>query len=171
MTIPSKHREEELNLSYLQSVATIAGFTFEGTRQDYGIDGHFRGIGQMPDGRYYPKSYILNFQAKATTEAVKLHDGIHISYEMEAKYYNKLAYMNCNNSSACLLIVLALPSDESKWVRFRENALLMSGCCYWGIIKQESANSSKVAVRMLRSNQFNPISLTKLYQDVKDGKL
>lgn len=171
MATPIGDKKQELNFSYLQVVAATAGFAFGRNTQDFGIDGHFRQIGQMPNGNYYAKTQTLNFQAKATENATRLQNGTQISYTMEVEYYNKLAYMNKDNSSPCLLVVLALPKGMSEWAAFDEDIMQLSGCCYWEIIRQETQNIGNVAVRIPRSNQFNPEALVNLYQAMLDGNL
>jgi hypothetical protein len=164
-------KKQELNLSYLQTVAAIAGFAFNVRRQDYGIDGSFHGIGQLATGEYYEKTWALNYQAKATVRAKRLTDEATISYALKAEAYNKLVHANNEGPTPCLLIVLALPQDESAWAQFDEDFLAMSGCCYWSIIRDDNHNASSVTVRLPRVNQFNPKALADLYQSVIDGSL
>jgi hypothetical protein len=63
----------------------------------------------------------------------------------------------------CILLLKVLPTNEESWLSADEKGLFLGGACYWEYIQGEySPNKGSVRIRIPRTQQFTPDSLSRL---------
>ena len=135
---------------------------------DYGVDGTFHPIKQIGSS-LCDSGFPLDFQLKATTNWQI--NGTEIIYRMSADAYNKLIDRDNNNRAIPqILILLCLPQNPSEWLEVNEDQLMLRKCCYWHRLRgQLTTNSSKVTVRIPRTQVLHVQSLLELLDQVTQG--
>lgn len=72
---------------------------------------------------------ILRIQLKCTSSPIQCADkGDHLIYKLNVKNYNELCM---EGTSDIILALLVLPEDESEWLTWTQEDLLIKGCMYW----------------------------------------
>ena len=147
-------QKSRLSLSYIQTVASHAGFGVDEPKIDYdSVDGSLYGdFGKRPR---------IEFQAKSTSQDVVREDYIHFS--LPVKTYNDLRIDAINPR---ILIVLIMPQASDEWLEQTQSALCIRKCAYWMSLKgrPETSNTSRVTVQLPLSNVFNVEQLTDMMQ-------
>ena len=151
----SNMRKSRLSLSYIEAVASHAGFWVDEPKADYdSIDGTLK----ADSG----KRSRIEFQAKATSQDVVREDYIHFS--LPVKNYNDLRIGA--PVVPRILIVLVMPQSTDEWVEQTQSALCIRKCAYWMSLEgcPETSNTSSVTVQLPLSNVFNVEQLTGMMQ-------
>lgn len=147
-------QKSRLSLSYIEAVASHAGFGVDEPKVDYdSVDGTLKAdFGKRPR---------IEFQAKATSQDVVREDYIHFS--LPVKTYNDLRIEAINPR---ILIVLLMPQASDEWLEQTQSALCIRKCAYWMSLKgrSETSNASNITVRLPLSNVFNVEQLTDMMQ-------
>lgn len=152
MSIKIQAIEEALSVSYVGAIVSKAGLNYDIVQRDYGVDISIRQIDM---------GAILDCQLKSTINWSL--DDTHIVYDMEAPAYNKLVYRSQNGSYPCLLVLLCLPRDSNDWIFLDEERLELRKCCYWMYLTgAPTKNSSKIRIRVPRSNAFTPEAIPEI---------
>lgn len=141
----SNMRKSRLSLSYIEAVASHAGFWVDEPKADYdSIDGSlYANSGKRPR---------IEFQAKATSQDIVREDCIHFS--LTVKNYNDLRIEAINPR---ILIVLVMPQTTDEWIEQTQSALCIRKCAYWMSLRgrPETSNTSSVTVQLPLYNVFN----------------
>lgn len=147
--------QEELSLAYVHAVACRAGFSVEGVKKDRdGIDLHIHARELVvPDATL--TSPVIAVQLKA--HMIELEEGSQaFPFDVPVGNYNRL----CAARSAipAILVVFAMPRDESAWVECSEDALVLRRSAYWMSLRGAplSPNDATKRVHVSRANVFNP---------------
>lgn len=147
-------RKSRLSISYIESVASHAGFWVDEPKTDYdSIDGTLK----ADSG----KRSRIEFQAKASSQDIVRGDYIHFS--LPVKNYNDL---RIGAHVPRILIVLIMPQPQDEWLEQTQSALCIRKCAYWMSLKgrPETSNTSNITVQLPLSNVFNVEQLTDMMQ-------
>ncbi|MEO0946600.1 MAG: DUF4365 domain-containing protein [Cyanobacteria bacterium J06641_5] len=102
----------------------------------------------------------LYFQLKASTRWEI--EGAEIAYDLEAKTYNDLIALQ-TGIAPCILILLALPREQSRWLQCEESTIAIGGCCYWvHLTGKPTLNKSSQRISIPQQQRFTPDTLLKL---------
>lgn len=118
---------EELSLVYVRAIASRAGFAVEEVRRDRdSIDLHILASGALGGGLVH--SPALAVQLKST--AFDLPEiCTEFPYDLKVRNYNHLAQKP--TLIPRVLVLLLLPEDESRWLTWTEEALVLRRSAYW----------------------------------------
>lgn len=172
--LTEEHIKEGISRAYVQAIANCAGFNFEKSDQDYGIDGTFSGVkfrkrNNEDSYRRVSDGCKLDFQLKASVN-VSIENDV-VKYNLEAKNYNDLV-----DEDICtprILIVYKLPKEKAEWIHVSEDVTLFRNCAWWCYLsgKRPTSNKEKIMISIPRKQIFNQDSLTELMAKVKKGEL
>ena len=147
-------RKSRFSLSYIEAVASYAGFQVEEVKVDLdSVDGTLKAdFGMRPR---------IEFQAKATARDV-IRDS-HVHFPISVKNYNDLRIETINPR---ILIVLVMPEEVDGWVNQTDEELCLRHCAYWMSLTGELAtpNIDNVTVRVPLGNMFDSAQLTAMMQ-------
>lgn len=147
-------QKSRLSLSYIEAVASHAGFWVDEPKVDYdSVDGTLKSdFGKRPR---------IEFQAKATSQDIVRENRIH--FPLPVKTYNDLRIDPINPR---ILIVLIMPQPLDEWLEQTQSALCIRKCAYWMSLKgcPETSNTSNITVQLPLSNVFNAEQLTDMMQ-------
>ena len=139
-------RKARFSLSYIQAVASRAGFQVVEPKVDYdSVDGVLVGdFGRRPR---------IEFQAKATArdDVVK---GQQIHLPLPVKNYDDLRIEAINPR---VLIVLIMPKEIHEWIDQTADQLCMRHCAYWESLvgKPPTNNLYDITVRVPMNKVFD----------------
>lgn len=158
-------QKEDLHISYISALCSVAGISYDTQRHDDdSTDGIIKKRIIFPDGRFYDSQ--LRIQLKSTSSASQYTDnGNYISYKLKVKNYNDL----CTPSTTPIILgLLILPENESEWVKWSTEELLIKGCMYWADFsdKNRSDNAGTVTVRLEKDNVINQESLLNILERI-----
>ena len=143
-------QKSRFSLSYIEAVASHAGFQFEEVKVDRdSVDGTLKAdFGKRPR---------IEFQAKATARDVVRQSYIH--FPLPVKNYNDLRGEAINPR---ILIVLIMPEEIREWVTQTDEELCLRNCAYWLSLagEPETSNQHSVTVYVPLGNVFNSAELT-----------
>lgn len=157
-------RKEQFSKSYIQAVASVAGFSATTpTVDDDSVDLTIAGRGR--DGTV--ASPRLELQAKGRNATTG--NGNHFSYNLKLKNYDDLRVANFLVPR--ILVVVFVPEQIEYWLEQSEERLLMKHCAYWVSLRgmEESNNQNTVAVRLPRSNLFTIEALQDMMGRIGNG--
>ena len=147
-------RKSRCSLSYIEAVASYAGFPVEEVKVDLdSVAGTLKAdFGMRPR---------IEFQAKATARDV-IRDS-HVHFPISVKNYNDLRIETINPR---ILIVLVMPEEVDGWVNQTDEELCLRHCAYWMSLTGELAtpNIDNVTVRVPLGNMFDSAQLTAMMQ-------
>lgn len=166
--ISTQHSQEQLSRAFVHAVTSHAGFTFESTIVDYGVDGTIRSVRQI-NGRRFLTGHSLDVQLKATTRWSRR--GGYISYDVEAKTYNDLVErFNEQRGTPMVLIVLCLPKRRTDWLTIDTDKLILKHSCYWCQVGSERTRNRRTRrIRIPQSNIVSKATVSSLMQKVAEG--
>jgi len=166
MAIPPEHVQSYLSCAYVQAVAAHAGAALA-IPQDYGDDGHIQYVKKVGT-RYRATGFILHCQIKATTNWS--YHGEEVIYDIDAEAYNKLAEWE---GQPCILVLFCMPRNPDDWLQLTGDQLILRHCCYWShILGKPTANTSRIRIRIPRSQLFTPEVVQDLLAKIRrDGCL
>ena len=152
-------QKERFSLSYIQAVATRAGYVVEETRVDRdSVDGIL-----LADFGRRPR---IEFQAKATSRDVVRGNNIH--FPLSLKNYNDLRLDAINPR---ILIVLLMPQQVQEWVNQTDEELCLRHCAYWLSLegRPETQNISNITVQVPLANRFDIEQLNDMMEKTATG--
>lgn len=160
--LASADRKEGLSRAYLAAVAASAGYTLSAMDFDRdGIDVQVRAGGDMRPS--------LDVQLKAT---VRLGEdaGEAFVYSLKRRNYDLL---RLPSMVPRILVVLALPDDETTWVEVSDACLVMRRCAYWTTLagRPETSNKETVTVFIPKRNRLDPDGLKELMERARTGAI
>jgi hypothetical protein len=167
--ITDEHIKEGLSRAYILAVAHRAGFNCAIREFDYGVDGTFIEVADLPNGGKCESGFKLDFQAKASTRVVR-NNGF-VSYPLDAESYNRLVTLR--GGTPRVLIVLELPDDPDEWLTIDEAQLVLKNCGWWHSLTGEArtTNTASRTIRIPNSQLFNVPALNDLMTKVTRGTL
>ena len=124
--IPDSHAKSFLSKSYVNAVATQAGFGCQFVEPDYGVDARISEIRVLPSGRYVDCGLHFTVQIKASHNYLKTAN--EIVYSLDADAYERLI---CHDGGLIVLILFCVPKELDCRVHLSEDRLELRNCCYW----------------------------------------
>jgi hypothetical protein len=163
--LTQQHRQEALSRAYIQAVVGKVGMSFSFANFDYGIDLTINDIIEL-NGHYFESGFRLDVQAKSSVNA-KVENDI-VTYALEVKAYEAL---RVNSRIPRILVLLALPTQESEWAEQDEERLILRKCAYWISLKERgpTTNEARITIRIPRTNVFTFEGLRTIMETVKQG--
>lgn len=165
--ITIQHKKEALGHAYVRAVVAKAGYNFGGRSDfDYGFDGTIKDVINR-NGRYFESGFGLGFQLKSSCD-VSYQDGM-VLYDLESKNYNDLVMER--TSFPNILILFVLPEDESIWLDFSPDRLIIQRCAWWCSLEGQppTPNISSKRIKIPEQQVFSPDELQKMMENVKGG--
>lgn len=167
----NSHIKEELSISYINTVASIAGIDYEIVRHDDdSTDAILKKWIFLDEKMKFLSS--LRIQLKTTSSKSKYNDnGKIITYSLKAKNYNDL----CMPATIPIILgLLILPEEEADWVEWTPQELYIKGCMYWVNLANESLTSNKdeKTVKIEKENVINSETLQYMLEKIaKEGQV
>lgn len=162
--IPDSHAKSFLSKSYVNAVATQAGYSCQFIDPDYGEDARISEVQRTRDGKYLSSGYQFFVQIKASCDYTKSDNAI--SYAIEADAYNKLVRYEGGLIVLVLFCVAANPPDR---LVLTEDYLQLRHCCYWYKAGAEPTDNTKSkTIHIDRAQVFDPQACQTLMNIVKD---
>ena len=163
--IPDDHAKSFLSKSYVNAVATQAGYGCQFKEPDYGIDAEISEIQFIRKGKYVSTGVHFNVQMKATHDFEKNED--EIIYALDSDAYNRLI---AHTGGLIILVLFCLPKNPLERVFLSENCLELRNCCYWyHLTGSFTENTSSKTIYIPRTHIFNPISCQNMMDLVRNG--
>lgn len=163
--IPDAHAKSFLSKSYINAVATQAGYGCQFSEPDYGIDAIISEVQFVNGNKYVSSGFHFNIQIKATHNFVRRDDSIIYAIDIDA--YNRLIY---HRGGLIVLVLFCLPENPIERISLTEDFLELRHCCYWYIVIGDlSNNASTITIRIPRKQIFDPESCRRLMESVKNG--
>jgi len=161
------HRQEGLSRAYVQAIAAYCGMSVSLPTLDYGIDLTLNEVEDFGGWRA-ESGGKLDIQAKSTARAGGTADGIR--YDLDVRSYDVLRLPTTVNPR--ILVVLLLPSDESRWCGQSEEELVLRHCAYWLSLRGQPPSRNRRAVRVTlpRANVFSAGALQTIMSRIKAGE-
>ena len=152
--------KEQLSYAYLHAIASRAYFGCDRPTVDRdSVDATVSARESLTSDSLL-RSPRLDFQLKAT--ALPPLVGEAFSFELKLKNYDDLRAEG--RHIPLLLAVFIMPDDETQWLTFSEEALIMRRCAYWSNIRgyAPSGNTATQTVTVMRNNILTPQTLRAL---------
>jgi hypothetical protein len=161
--VTENEQKQQLSVAYVHAVAARAGFTCQVQNvDDDSVDVQIGAKGYVHD-RSVICSPRIEVQLKATS-SLNLKPN-YLSFPLRLKNYQELRAMTLIPR---LLVVFVLPKNASEWMETSEECMISRRCAYWASLlgMSETRNTSKVSIRLPRSQQFNVAQLQGLMQKI-----
>ena len=103
---------------------------------------------------------------KSTSSSSQYTDkGEYLVYKLNAKNYNDLCR---EGTTKIILALLVLPENESEWLTWTQEDLLIKGCMYWATFasQEPSENSGTVSVHIDKKNVINSTTLNIIMEKI-----
>ena len=150
-------QKSRFSLSYIEAVASHAGFQVEEVRVDFdSVDGTLKAdFGKRPR---------IEFQAKATARDVVRESNVH--FPLSVKNYDDLRLEAINPR---ILIVLVMPESIDEWINQSDEELCLRYCAYWVSLNGRSAstNQDTIMVYLPLVNVFDSAQLTGMMENTE----
>lgn len=150
--------KEDISISYISALCAYAGIAYEIIRHDDdSTDGLLMKRIQLDNGIRFDSQ--VRIQLKCTSSNSQYTDnGEDITYKLKVKNYNDLCIQS---TTPIILGLLVLPEEDSQWIKWSSEELLMKGCMYWAEFsnKCESNNKGTVNVKISKTNVVNANTL------------
>lgn len=120
--------KEDISISYISALCADAGISYDIQRHDNdGTDGIVKKRIFLGNGIFFDSA--LRIQLKSTSSVSQYKDkGDIITYALKVKNYNDL----CTPATTPIILGLfIMPEDETSWVQWSREELLIKGCMYW----------------------------------------
>ena len=164
--IPDSHAKSFLSKSYVNAIATQAGYGCQFTEPDYGIDAAISEVQVIPSGKCVSTGVHFNVQMKATHNFTRNNNAV--IYALDADAYNRLILHACG---LIVLVLFCLPENHDDRILLTENGLELRNCCYWYHAVGDLTNhSSSITIHIPRFQIFNPENCQNLMNLVKNGE-
>ena len=160
--LTSEDREEALSRVYARAVAAGAGYvTAECDFDRDGVDLQIRAGGAMRPA--------IDLQLKASVNLSDSGEGYY-RFALKRRNYDLLRE---ETQIPRVLVVLALPREEYRWITITADELILRRRAYWMNLKgvEETENRSTVTVRIPMTNVFNVDSLRSLMDQSRTGSI
>ena len=156
-------QKQQLSVAYVHAVAARTGYTCQVQNVD----------DDSVDVQIGAKGYVHDRSAHLLTSNRDPAQG-DIIPAIEAKLLElsigseELSRASRTTLIPRLLLVLVLPKNPAEWMETSEECMISRRCAYWASLlgMRETSNTSKISVRLPRSQQFNVEQLQGLMQRV-----
>lgn len=155
--------KEQISYAYLHLISSKCGFTCQPDNVDVdSVDATIKCPGKVSDESLL-LSPSLEVQLKATSNA--RFDDDNLIFDCPLKNYDKL---RVETHIPRILVVLALNSDEDKWVYNDIEKLTVEHCCFWISLvgMDEVSNQTSVRIRIPKTNILNPLQLRRILERI-----
>lgn len=136
------HRQEALCRAYVQAIAALAGVGTSSYAFDYGVDMSLRVI-QQQDNLHQDARVQLDLQLRSTTRASVTDT--QVSYDLDVRTYE---YLRLSSRIPCILVLLVLPEDETKWLNQSAGELTIRHCAYWISLEGADPTTATSSIRI-----------------------
>lgn len=155
-------KEEELSRIYARAVAAGAGYVTSVPEYDRdGVDLQIRAGGHMRPA--------IDLQLKAT---INLEDKgeEHFRYPLPVRNFDLLRE---DTQTPRLLVVLALPRQEERWLKLTARKMVLRRCAYWATLRKhpKTPNRRTITVSLSRRNLFDVTGLRSLMEQARTGSI
>ena len=155
-------KKEELSRVYVRAVAASAGYVTGLPDQDRdGVDLQVRAGGDMRPA--------IDLQLKATVNLLDKDDH-HFRFRLPRRNFDLL---RVNTQTPRLLVVLALPRRECRWLTLTTKKMVLRRCAYWANLRgqPETTNRSTITVSLGKKDVFDVIGLQRLMAQSRTGTI
>ena len=157
-TVDWSVQKSRFSLSYIEAVASVCGYQVVEPKVDRdSVDGIL-----MADFGRRPR---IEFQAKATSQAIRRADGLH--FPLEIKNYDDLRLEAINPR---ILIVLAMPNDSADWLHQTPDELALYHCAYWRCLEAEPETQNRNTITVHLPEIFGRQQLMDMMQKTERGE-
>jgi hypothetical protein len=165
--LTQNHIKEGLSRAFILAVAHRAGLNCAFQAFDYGLDGTFRDV-KMVGNRRVESGFSIDFQAKASENCTFGDD--FVTYDLEAKSHKDL--VDATVGAPRILIVLALPEDESRWLEVSAESLVLRRSAFWMSLRGQTptTNKTRQVVKIPRAQVFDVQAVNTLFGRVRAGE-
>lgn len=165
--LTQNHIKEGLSRAFILAVAHRAGLNCAFQAFDYGLDGTFRDV-KMVGNRRVESGFSIDFQAKASENCTFGDD--FVTYDLEAKSHKDL--VDATVGAPRILIVLALPDDESRWLEVSAESLVLRRSAFWTSLRGQTptTNKTRQVVKIPRAQVFDVQAVKTLFERVRAGE-
>lgn len=167
MAITVQHQKESLGQAYVRAIVAKAGYNVSVSEHDYGVDGLIKDVINRGD-RYFETGFGINFQLKSSVNVT--FEENYLVYDLESKNYNDLVYET--EMLPNILILFAMPREESQWLSFDRNQLSIRNCAWWcsfaGLEPTDNKETKRVKIPI--DQVFSPDGLLDIMNKVKGGQ-
>lgn len=160
--LSTSDKEEELSRIYACAVAAGAGYVTAQSNYDReGIDLQIRAGGTMRPA--------IDVQLKATINLADKGNG-HYRFPLPRRNYDLLRE---STQTPRLLVVLALPKQEDRWLTLTTKKLVLRRCAFWASLKGQPAirNRRTITVSLREQNRFDVAGLRRLMELSRRGTI
>ena len=158
-------QKEDISISYISALCASAGISYDVQQHDDdSTDAIIKRRIVFDDGSFYDAQMRIQLKCTSSVSQYTNQPEV-ISYKLKVKNYNDL----CTPSTMPIILgLLVLPEDETEWVSWSKEELLIKGCMYWnsflGCVKSD--NQSTVTVQIPKCNLINQDSLNFLLEKI-----
>ena len=111
----------------------------------------------------------IDLQLKAT---INLEDKgeEHFRYPLPVRNFDLLRE---DTQTPRLLVVLALPRQEERWLKLTAKKMVLRRCAYWATLKKQpkTPNRRTITVSLSRRNLFDVTGLRSLMEQARTGSI
>ena len=155
-------KEEELSRIYARAVAAGAGYVTSVPEYDRdGVDLQIRAGGDMRPA--------IDLQLKAT---INLEDKgeENLRYPLPVRNFDLLRE---DTQTPRLLVVLALPRQEDRWLKLTARKMVLRRCAYWATLREypKTPNRRTITVSLSKRNLFDVTGLRGLMEQARTGSI
>jgi hypothetical protein len=144
--IPDEHAKSYLSKSYINAVATQAGYGCQFTEPDYGIDATISEIQMFTNRKFIPSGYDYKIQIKSSHNY--RIEPLEIVYSIKQDTYDRMT--KCIGGYL-LLVLFCIPERKEERVIISEDCMQLRNCCYWYRV----TNKDKLTLHIPRSQIFD----------------
>ena len=152
--------KEEMSICYLQAIAAVNGISLERYHHDEDSTDVTLNKIIFPAGMEYNSQIRVQLKATSSQSQYTIRKN-EIVYKLKVKNYNDLCMSSVTPSMLALLI---LPENQSEWITWDINELVLKGQMYWLSLQnnEKSSNESTVSVKIPKNNILNNITINDL---------
>ena len=155
-------KKEELSRVYARAVAAVAGYVTQVPDYDRdGVDLRISAGGAMRPA--------IDVQLKATVN-LRDKDDHHFRFPLPKRNFDLL---RVNTQTPRLLVVLALPTQENRWLTVTTEKMVLRRCAYWANLRGQpkTTNRSTITVSLGKKNIFDVTGLQRLMAQSRTGTI
>ncbi|MDO4804496.1 MAG: DUF4365 domain-containing protein [Lachnospiraceae bacterium] len=159
--------KEDLSIAYMSAICAAAGIAFDLQRHDDdSTDAIIKKLIVLSEARKCEVSLRVQLKATSSPSQYK-EDNEKLTYVLKTKNYNDL---RTASTTPIILAVLILPEDESDWLKWTKEELMIKGRMFWRNFQSssETENKNTISVMIPKENYLNPDTLLKLLQKMAE---
>ena len=155
-------KEEELSRIYARAVAAGAGYVTSVPEYDRdGVDLQIRAGGHMRPAIDLQLKATINLEGKGEE---------HFRYPLPVRNFDLLRQ---DTQTPRLLVVLALPKQEDRWLKLTARKMVLRRCAYWATLRRhpKTLNRRTITVSLSKRNLFDVTGLRGLMEQARTGSI